>query len=67
MAGDLIYTDTLPLQKDNPGPDRESNWLSAPDGPMFLAMRLYWPKAEPPSILPPGKGEWTPPGIQRTN
>jgi hypothetical protein len=26
-------------------------------------MRLYWPKTESPSILPPGKGTWSPPGI----
>jgi hypothetical protein len=26
-------------------------------------MRLYWPKTEPPSILPAGKGTWSPPGI----
>jgi hypothetical protein len=30
-----------------------------------LVMRLYWPKAEPPSILPPGKGTWQPPGVKR--
>jgi len=26
-------------------------------------MRLYWPKIEPPSILPAGEGTWKPPGI----
>jgi hypothetical protein len=31
----------------------ESHWLSAPDGPIYRVMRLYWPKTEPPSILPP--------------
>jgi hypothetical protein len=30
----------------------------------YLVMRLYWPKTEPPSILPPGEGTWKPPGIQ---
>ncbi len=58
---------TLYLQKDNPGPDKESNWLPAPDGPMFLAMRLYWPKTESPSILPPGAGDWAPPAVKRVN
>jgi len=35
----------------------------APDGPIYLVMRLYWPKTEAPSILPVGKGTWSPPGI----
>jgi hypothetical protein len=30
---------------------------------MFIAMRLYWPKTEPPSILPPGRGTWDPPKV----
>ncbi len=34
----------------------EPDWLPAPDGPIFLVMRLYWPKETPPSILPPGEG-----------
>jgi hypothetical protein len=58
---------TLYIQKDNPGPDKESNWLPAPDGPIYLVMRLYWPKTEAPSILPPGEGTWKPPGLVRTN
>lgn len=51
---------TIYLQKDSPGKDRESNWLPAPDGPMFVVMRMYWPKAEAPSIYPLGKGTWAP-------
>ena len=54
---------TLYLQKDSPGADKESNWLPAPDGPIYLVMRLYWPKTEAPSILPIGKGDWKPPGV----
>jgi len=54
---------TIYLQKDSPGKGKESNWLPAPDGPIYLVMRLYWPKAEPPSILPPGQGTWSPPAI----
>jgi hypothetical protein len=54
---------TLYIQKDSPGKDKESNWLPAPDGPMFVVMRLYWPKTEPPSIFPLGKGTWSPPKI----
>jgi hypothetical protein len=30
-------------------------------------MRLYWPKTEPPSILPPGEGTWKPPGVVKAN
>jgi len=26
-------------------------------------MRLYWPKTEAPSILPPGEGTWKAPAI----
>jgi hypothetical protein len=54
---------TLYIQKDSPGKDKESNWLPAPNGPIYLVMRLYWPKETPPSILPPGEGTWKPPGI----
>jgi hypothetical protein len=43
--------------------DSESNWLPAPNGPIYLVMRLYWPKSEPPSILPAGEGTWKPPGV----
>ena len=58
---------TLRVQKNSPGADNESNWLPAPDGPIYMVMRLYWPKTEPPSILPPGEGTWSPPKIQVAN
>jgi hypothetical protein len=54
---------TLYIQKDSPGKDKESNWLPAPDGDIYLVMRLYWPKTEAPSILPPGEGTWNPPAL----
>ncbi len=54
---------TVYIQKDSPGKDREFNWLPAPDGPMFVVMRLYWPKTRPPSVYPLGKGTWKPPGV----
>jgi len=54
---------TLHIQKDSPGKAKEANWLPAPDGPIYLVMRLYWPKDTPPSILPAGEGTWKPPGI----
>jgi len=31
----------------------------------YLVMRLYWPRTEPPSILPPGEGSWQPPPLQK--
>jgi hypothetical protein len=54
---------TLYIQKDLPGKDKESNWLPAPNGPIYVVMRLYWPKTNPPSILPGGKGTWQPPAL----
>jgi hypothetical protein len=55
---------TIYIQKDSPSADKKSNWLPAPDGPIYLVMRLYWPKETPPSILPPGSGTWQPPAVQ---
>jgi hypothetical protein len=37
--------------------------LPAPDGPIYTVMRLYWPKAHPPSILPVGEDTWQRPAI----
>ena len=56
---------TLYIQNKSPGADKEANWLPAPNGPIYLVMRLYWPKAEAPSVLPPGTGSWQPPGIKK--
>jgi hypothetical protein len=56
---------TLYIQNKSPGADKESNWLPAPDGPIYLVMRIYWPKTTQPSILPPGEGTWQPPGLKR--
>ena len=58
---------TLYIQNKSPGADKEANWLPAPDGPIYLVMRLYWPKTTPPSILPAGEGTWQPPGIKRVS
>jgi hypothetical protein len=56
---------TLYIQNKSPGADKEANWLPAPNGAIYLVMRLYWPKVEAPSILPPGEGTWQPPAIAR--
>jgi len=34
---------TIYIQKDSPGTNMRSNWLPAPDGPIYMVMRLYWP------------------------
>jgi len=48
---------TLYLQRDNPGKDKESNWLPAPDGSAYIILRMYWPKEE---VL---DGSWSRPDI----
>jgi hypothetical protein len=55
---------TIYIQKDPPAKAKESNWLPAPNGPIYMVMRLYWPRTEPPSILPPGQGTWNPPALK---
>jgi hypothetical protein len=50
---------TIYIQKESPGKDKESNWLPAPNGPIYVMMRLYWPKGE---AL---RGEWKPPAVKR--
>lgn len=54
---------TIYIQNRSPGSDREANWLPASSDPVYLVMRLYWPKETSPSILPPGKGDWKPPAV----
>ncbi|WP_428429851.1 DUF1254 domain-containing protein [Pararhizobium sp.] len=54
---------TIYVQKDNPGADKEANWLPAPDDTIYLVMRLYWPDPKSPSILPAGTGTWEPPAV----
>jgi len=49
------------IQKEAPGKDKEANWLPAPDGPLYMVMRLYGPE----SVALEGK--WTPPGLKKTN
>lgn len=55
---------TLYIHNDVPAADKKFNWLPAPDGPIYMVMRLYWPKETPHSILPPGSGTWQPPALQ---
>ena len=53
---------TLYFQNESPGKDKEANWLPAPTGPFIAMMRMYWPKATPPSIL---DGSWSPPSVMK--
>jgi hypothetical protein len=55
---------TIHIQQNSPGAERESNWLPGPDGEIYLVLRLYWPKTQPPSVLPPGSGSWQPPALE---
>jgi hypothetical protein len=48
---------TLYIQHDSPGPDKESNWLPAPQGPFMMIQRLYIPEA---AAL---DGSWTQPPL----
>ena len=50
---------TFYIQHESPGVDKETNWLPAPNGPFWCAMRLYWPKEETLN------GLWTPPVINK--
>ncbi|WP_052050871.1 DUF1254 domain-containing protein [Leptolyngbya sp. KIOST-1] len=50
---------TFYIQPESPGAALEANWLPAPAGPFFCAMRLYWPK---PEAL---EGTWTAPAMER--
>lgn len=51
----------LYFQHENPGKDREANWLPAPDGPYNLTMRLYAPKSEALT------GRWNPPPVVKAD
>jgi len=61
MIEEFVFEDdgslVIHIQQDSPGADREANWLPAPDGPFYLALRLYLPEQR---VL---DGEWTPPPV----
>ncbi len=59
LDGDKDGGMTLYLQYASPGPSKQSNWLPAPNGPFFVALRLYWPKPEA------FDGTWTRPTLSR--
>jgi hypothetical protein len=47
------------VQNKSPGKDKEANWLPAPNGQIYMVMRLYWPKDDALN------GNWKPPQIVR--
>jgi len=61
MKDDFVYGEngslTLYVQKDSPGNELEANWLPAPDGPMYMVLRLYGPEE---AAL---KGKWVHPPL----
>jgi len=50
---------TLYFQNENPGNDKEANWLPAPKGGFNLLLRLYAPRSE---VL---TGKWNPPPVTK--
>jgi len=52
---------TIYVQKESPGRSKEANWLPAPSGPIYMVMRLYWPKQ---AAL---DGHWQPAPITRVD
>jgi hypothetical protein len=49
----------LYFQNENPGKDKEANWLPSPKGAFNLTMRLYAPKSDALT------GKWNPPPVTR--
>ncbi len=56
-ASEMVTVDNF--ERESPGPDKESNWLPAPDGPFLLGLRIYWPEQD---IL---DGKWEPSPIEK--
>jgi len=52
----------LYIQANDPGGDKQSNWLPAPDGDFILMLRLYWNPDTSPTVL---NGSWNPPPVVR--
>lgn len=52
---------TLYAGSQSPGPEKERNWLPAPNGPFSLYLRAYWPEE---AVL---DGTWQPPAIERVH
>ena len=64
VLGALAFTSayaqqTIYLQNESPGTDKESNWLPVPAQPFSLHARLYSPR--PPAI----DGTWAMPVVEK--
>ena len=58
---------TIYIQKDTPSAEKKANWLPAPNGPIYMVMRLYWPrKKHRRQSCRAGEGTWKPPAIDVT-
>jgi hypothetical protein len=57
--GTYVQSLTLYVQNKSPGKDKEANWLPALDSPIYMVMRLYWPKEDALN------GTWKPAPIVR--
>jgi hypothetical protein len=51
---------TIYVSNKSPGADKESNWLPAPNGEIYMVMRLYWPKLDQ-------LDSWKPPAVVKAN
>ena len=51
----------LYFQNENPGADKDANWLPAPKGAFNLTMRLYAPRSDALT------GKWNPPPVTRVS
>lgn len=47
------------IQNENPGNDKQNNWLPAPKANFNLMLRIYWPKEEMVN------GKWKVPGVKK--
>ncbi len=52
---------TIYIQKDSPGEELKANWLPAPEGDFFMALRLYLPEQD---VI---DGKWQPPQVVRVS
>lgn len=55
---------TLYFQAEDPGADKQANWLPAPKGDFIPMLRMYWPQETNPSIL---DGSWSPPKVMKAD
>lgn len=51
---------TIYVSNKSPGADKESNWLPAPNGEIYMVMRLYWPKLDQLE-------SWKPPAVDKAS